>query len=375
MPDRDLSGSTRTDPTPQVIDEVGRECWNRFVALTPHFALTQSYEWGEFKQSLGWKVIRVAIERQGNIVACAQALIRSTPFRLATIAYVPRGPLVDWPDTATATALLNGLHVQIRKHRAAFLKIEPPLSYDAETDESLQPFGFIASPHTIQPRCTMTLDLDGSLDELMGGFRKRTRYGIRFAKRRGVVVREGNQRDQATFYRLLQETAEREGFAIHTRDYYERLWRVFGDNDAALLIAYRGAEPVAGAIAIAFGDRAAYLYGASSGLHRESMPGYLLQWELIRWAKKKGCHTYDLWGIPAAVGRYTSKGEEPTDLERTDGLWGPYRFKRGFGQRVIYYQGAYDYVYSPLRYKAIDAAASWSGSWNRWARWAERLAG
>jgi lipid II:glycine glycyltransferase (peptidoglycan interpeptide bridge formation enzyme) len=78
------------------------------------------------------------------------------------------------------------------------------------------------------------------------------------------------------------------------------------------------------------------------------MPNYLLQWEAIRWAKSQGCTEYDLWGVP---------DEDMDTLEanftlRSDGLWGVYRFKRGFGGELKRSVGSWDRVYNPLLYRA-----------------------
>jgi lipid II:glycine glycyltransferase (peptidoglycan interpeptide bridge formation enzyme) len=67
----------------------------------------------------------------------------------------------------------------------------------------------------------------------------------------------------------------------------------------------------------------------------------------MRWAKSLGCTTYDLWGVP-------DEDEETLEAEftqRRDGLWGVYRFKRGFGGRLVRSVGAWDQVYAPLRYR------------------------
>ena len=106
-------------------------------------------------------------------------------------------------------------------------------------------------------------------------------------------------------------------------------------------------EPIAGLMVFRRGEKAYYFYGASSNQHRNLMATYLIQWEAIRWAKGQGCTSYDLWGIPEA---------DPATLEaefqqRQDGLWGVYRFKRGFGGQVIQTIGAYDYGYNRLLYR------------------------
>ena len=111
-----------------------------------------------------------------------------------------------------------------------------------------------------------------------------------------------------------------------------------------MLAELRG-QPVAGLIVLAHGTTAYYLFGASSNVHREKMPTYLLQWEAIRWAKSCGCQDYDLWGIPDAdeetlEAKFAAHGQDSL------GLWGVYRFKRGFGGRVTRAVGAFDFVYN-----------------------------
>jgi len=77
------------------------------------------------------------------------------------------------------------------------------------------------------------------------------------------------------------------------------------------------------------------------------MPTYPLQWEAMRWAKRRGCKVYDMWGVPD----FPEPTLEENFLERSDGLWGVYRFKRGFGGKVRRTIGAWDRVYQPFLYK------------------------
>ena len=65
----------------------------------------------------------------------------------------------------------------------------------------------------------------------------------------------------------------------------------------------------------------------------------------IRWAKARACRTYDLWGIPDA----DEETLEAQFTERSDGLWGVYRFKRGFGT-VQRFAGPWDRVYRQIPY-------------------------
>jgi lipid II:glycine glycyltransferase (peptidoglycan interpeptide bridge formation enzyme) len=143
---------------------------------------------------------------------------------------------------------------------------------------------------------------------------------------------------------MYAETAARDGFLIRPEAYYLDVWQVFmALGQAELLLASVAGEIVSGLILFYFGSRAWYMYGASTGAHRQLMPNHLLQWRAIERAKARGCTQYDMWGAP--------------DLfAETDKMWGVYRFKSGFGGQVLQGLGAFDYPARPSLYWAFTAA-------------------
>lgn len=329
------------------LTDSGREAWNTFAAQEPFFAIIQSWEWGEFKERLGWRVVRLAIEEKGEILAGAQMLIKPIPYGLASIVYVPRGPLGDWQDKAMMSRLLTELVRVARQHRAIFLRIEPAHPNNPAAHQFLRCRGFQPNRYTNQPRATIILDLTQDLDDILKQMSKKTRQYIRRAAREGVTVRVGGCKDLSAFYDLMQITGQRGEFSPRIRDYYEYEWQTFDSNgQAVLLLAYYQDQLLAGRMAFCFGNRAAEFHAGSSDEHTGLRPNYLLAWEAIKWAKAQGCRTYDLWGIPDEVGQDVYEGKDLPQEERSDGLWGVYRFKRGFGKNVIYYVGAYDYIFS-----------------------------
>ncbi len=325
--------------------------------------LLQSWAWGELKSRFGWSAQRVCVGE-----AAAQILFRRLPLGF-TLAYVPQGPLIDWADLTQCRALFAILHAEAQKRRAIFLKVEPNLwspalnldssqtkartpnfSLDSEQAKAASNFliqaGFI-SADTIQPRTTLVVDLSGDEDTILGAMKQKTRYNIRLAEKKGVTVRQGSAADVGTFYKLALVTAQRDGFGVHSLDYYQAAYDLFAPDRCALLIAEFEGEPLAALLAFCQGQEAYYFYGASANEQRHLMATYLIQWAAIHWAKNRGCTRYDLWGIPDA---------DPATLEaefeqRQDGLWGVYRFKRGFGGQWLQSIGAYDYVYNPLLYQ------------------------
>jgi peptidoglycan pentaglycine glycine transferase (the first glycine) len=324
--------------------------WDELVGAAPAGHVLQSWAWGELKARFGWCVRRVAWGSQG-----AQVLFRSLPGGLGSIAYVPKGPLADLEDEAGFQALLDAIRPLARQQRAVCLKIEPNREDDPALAGRLRALSFRPSPQTVQPRRTSVVDLTADPETWLTGMKQKTRYNIRLAKRRGVSVRPGDESDLPAFYRLMEITADRDDFGIHSQAYYEAAYRLFvPSGQGRLLVAEHEDKLLAGLVVLALGDTAIYMAGASSNEERQRMPTYLLQWEAMLWAREQGCRAYDLWGVP---------DEEEATLEaeftqRSDGLWGVYRFKRGFGGRLVRTVGAWDLVYAPLRYRLYTSAVA-----------------
>jgi len=355
------------------VTETARANWNNFISCWPDFELLQSYEWGEFKQALGWKVIRLAVERGKQWVAGTQMLIKPLPLGLASIAYIPRGPLLNWEDTAAAQTLLSALHTIARRHRAISLKIEPPLHYSPVASQRLQAFGFRRSPFNNQPQCSMLIDLTPDDDALLTNMHKTTRYNIRYSARQGVVVREAEASDLDTFYQMLQLTAQRSGFPARSREYYFQEWNTLAPgNYLKLYLALHQDQVLATRMSAVFGNHAATLHSGDFNTHNKLKPNELLMWHSLQWAKSRGCTNYDVWGIPDQVGAHLYQGQ-PLPQEQKGGLWGVYHFKSGFGGDVIYYVGAFDYVYSRPLYWLMNTAMTRLGSLEKLARVEELL--
>ena len=286
-----------------------------------------------------------------HITAGALVLFRSLPLRLGTLAYIPKGPLLDFDDDETTSELLQGLDRLLKRRRSILLKIEPDRADDAAFADQLARIGFRPSPQTIQPPRTIVIDIARSDDEILAAMHQKTRYNIRLAAKKDVIVREAQASDLPAFNALMQATGERDGFFVHSAEYYEAVFRLFvPTGQAKLFVATYQEQIIAGIFVFAQGDRAWYFYGASGEAERQRMPNHALQWAGIQWAKSLGCREYDLWGVPDE----DEATLEAQYLERHDDLWGVYRFKRGFGGKLVRFAGAFDRVYDPLLYKAYE---------------------
>jgi lipid II:glycine glycyltransferase (peptidoglycan interpeptide bridge formation enzyme) len=350
--------------------------WNHFLQGHPHAHLLQTGEWGELKADFGWKAVRIIQGEHG-----AQILFRKLPWGF-TIGYIPK-PVISDQLPVTRDPFWSEVDEVCRKRRAIFLKIEPdvwepndssrwalnsdPKSGDpstpfvppvltcvsrtvrarrCETAGSGQHFGLHKSPHNIQPPRTIIVDISCAEDMILARMKQKTRYNIRLAEKKGVTVRAWD--DIPEFHKMLFVTGERDGFGVHSLDYYQLVYDLMHPSGMCeILLAEFEGKPLASLLVARQGDRAYYLYGASTDEERNRMPTYLLQWEALKWAKSHGCKSYDLWGVPDE-----DEGTLEANFEkRQDGLWGVYRFKRGFGGELKRAAQALDRIYKPLLYQ------------------------
>ncbi len=321
--------------------------WDAFLNRHAEAHVLQSSMWGRLKAGFGWSVERVQVGDAG-----AQVLFRRLPLGLS-IGYLPKGPVgKDWGG------LWQALDEICQRRRAVFLKVEPD-AWEGEFDPAgAQNNGFqIAQP--IQPRRTIVIDLHGSEEDWLARMKQKTRYNIRLAAKKDVTVRPSN--DLAGFSRLMQTTGARDGFGVHSEAYYREAYQLFYPSGACeLLTAEFEGQSLAMLMVFMQGSRAWYFYGASSDCERNRMPAYLLQWEAMRLAAARGCVEYDLWGVPDADADALEEGFS----QREDGLWGVYRFKRGFGGELKRSAGAWEKVYNPALYRLYQLYTRRAGGEN-----------
>ena len=333
---------------PTIIDN--QETWNTALGTLDSGHLLQSWQWGELKSQYGWDPLRILWhDGTQTPIAAAQLLFRTSAGSL-TIAYCPRGPILDWENPDLYRQVLSDLADHASQHGAIFIKMDPEISIDNDPEllgenitnsllESWQHLGWHVSQEQIQFRNTFILNLEADEETLLANMKQKTRYNVRLSARRGVVIRRGGLEDLDMLYQMYAETSIRDGFVIRDPAYYRDAWGSFIQSGVAQpLIAEVENDPVAAIIIYRFGKTAYYLYGMSRALHRDKMPNHLLQWEAIRWAKEAGCLVYDFWGAPDRI-------------DPGDPMYGVYRFKEGFGAQFTQTVGAWDFPIKLLKYR------------------------
>lgn len=212
--------------------------------------------------------------------------------------------------------------------------------------------GCVLSPKTTFTPYNLLLDLTLSEEDLLKNMHPKQRYNIRYAEKKGVVVKEeSGPKAFDIFYDLVMKTADRQGFYIHPRDYYKKLWEILGlAGIAHILVGYFNGEPLASWMFFAYDGVLYYPYGGSSPKHSNLQASTLIGWKGMLLGKSLGCRTMDLWGAC----------EDPDD--KSDPEWGFTRFKEKFGAKHVKYISSYDLVLNTIMYETFNVANK--------ARWA-----
>ena len=290
----------------------------------------QSWQWGEFRKSLGLPLLRFGIYENDKLVTAFQLTLHKIPFTNFNVGYLPKGP---FPDKKLKTAL----EIIGKKHNCAFIKIEPDIEASSVKGQGLSIDNkFKTSPKPLFTKYNFVLDLTPSLDELLKNMHQTTRYNIRLAEKKGVKV-EIREDDEAfnIYLDLYFETTKRQNYHGHNREYHAQVWETLKkEKTAKIAIAFFESEPLTAWMLLNFKDTLYYPYGGSLPKHRELMHSNLVAWEAIKYGKKLNLKYFDMWG---ALG---------PNADPKDPWYGFHRFKQGYGARHVEYLGTFDLIFN-----------------------------
>lgn len=359
------------------VDVIKREDYLSFIAGHPLGNFMQYPSWAEVKTE--WKHDLLGWFEGTRLVGCALVLYRKMPYLNQYLAYIPRGPLIEW-DNPDLAAWFKPLFAFLKRRHAFGLKIEPPvvaakwctpkikdflktvrdqdlhgkqlrdlppdIEY-SETEKIKQQLLAMGWRYTagnggftaVQPQYVFRLPLKGrTLEEIFKGFHTNWQRNVKKADRLGVKVRVGTEQDLPAFYKILELTSARDRFKVRGFSYFQEMYRALSAEDPnriRLYLAEDDEEVLAATLAVYVNGQTWYLYGASSNEKREKAPNHALQWRMIQDAYALGAHTYDFRGIS-------------NTLDESDHLFGLLRFKLGFGGEACELIGEWDYPLQPL---------------------------
>jgi lipid II:glycine glycyltransferase (peptidoglycan interpeptide bridge formation enzyme) len=313
----------------------------------------QSDYWANFQRSLGREVIEIY---DGGFFR--QLLeFHALPW-VRGYFFVPRGPIIAQVKGGERDFKLAnkemiekrflGCMEAAKKDRVAWIRIEPQdvltLKFIKKLARS-NSWQVVKSKKNHQPPQTLMLELNKNQEELLARMKSKTRYNIRLAKKKGVEIQVAPREDaeaEGHFWRLSQETAQRNSITLHSRDYYQKMLETIPGGKLKLYLAYYQNKVIAAGLVSFYGGVATYLHGASDHHYRNLMAPYLLQWQAILDARTQNFSRYDFGGVRMTVRGEAEKG----------GWEGITRFKNGFcpQARTTDFPGCYDLILNKRTY-------------------------
>lgn len=306
--------------------------WEDFFLDAEEKTFLQSWNWGEFQKEMGNKIWRFGVFENEKIVLIA--LVTRIKAKRGTFLLIQHGPTFKLNNILALEKLIFKIKEIGKKEKAVFLRLNPLFLRNKENEDYFKKLGFIYSPILENAyESTLKLSLSLSEEDLLKNMRKTTRYLIRQGlKNKDIVIEKSQNKDALSEYIILNENVgKRQGFVPFSFDYIKKEFQVFlKDNQALLFLGKYNNKVAAGAIVIFWNNLAFYHQAASDDKFSKLSIPYLIQWEAIKEAKKRGCLFYDFWG-------YVDPKENPKHP------WaGPTLFKLGYNGKPFLYLKSFD---------------------------------
>lgn len=314
--------------------------WENFLSkYTGFFPLFQTWQWGDVQKSLGFEIKRIGLFDDKKLVGIA--LIVEIHAKRGKYFHVRQGPVVASLDKSYWEFFIKEIISLARSLDMDFVRVSPLQS----KEEALTfPSPTIAAPiHNMDAEVCWVLDITPSPEDILKAMRKSHRYLVKKAQTMPITIRRStNAKDIERFLPLYKELAKKKHFVAH-KGLVEEL-SVFGqENMSELFLAEYEGKIICGALIDYVGNMAIYRHSASDEAYRNVPAMYLLQWEVILEAKKRGKKLYNFWGIAS-------------NEHKNHPWYGLTLFKTGFGGEKKEFMHARDIILSPryLKTFAID---------------------
>jgi len=315
-----------------------KNIWEDFLLGCEEKTFLQSWNWGEFNKMMGRKIWRLGIFKDDESVSVA--LIIKNVAKRGTYLNIPHGPAAKkgfGEKKEILSILLDELKKIGKKEKADFIRIGPIWERNEDNEKAFKDNGFKKAPMHENTEASWKLDITPSEEDLLKNMRKTTRYLIRQAQKdRDIeIFQRWDISDVEIFNQIHQEVVRVQKFIPFSLEYFKKEFSVFQADDKIRIFFAKYRGEIAAVSYVIFWSNIGFYHHAAllPGYHKLPL-SYLLQWEAIKEAKKRGCVLYDFWG-------FVDPEKQPKHP------WaGPTLFKMGFGGKSYEYVKTQDYSLS-----------------------------
>ncbi|MBD3311737.1 MAG: peptidoglycan bridge formation glycyltransferase FemA/FemB family protein [Candidatus Magasanikbacteria bacterium] len=305
----------------KIIEILDKKMWENFVLEQENTLFVQSWKYGEFYKKINERYWIFGIFDDNKLVG--GSLVLSTHAKRGNYLYLPYGPIMSKKINAEYLKKFSKFLRQFAmKNKFDFVRLSPFIDDTEKNREIFKNAGFKKSPIHALAENTWLLDLNKTEEELLADMKKNHRNLVNRCLKKDVkIVKTKDPKELKDFNRIHDETAKRHNFHRFPDDYVENEFKIFAGNDQALLIkAYLpSGELDSAAIFIYYGNMSAYRHSGSLNLDKKLPTSYLIQWEAIQEALKRGIKIHNFWGVA------------PDNAGKKHPFRGITHFKKGFG--------------------------------------------
>jgi lipid II:glycine glycyltransferase (peptidoglycan interpeptide bridge formation enzyme) len=321
----------------EIKEIVEKNIWENFLLQCKEKTFLDSWNWQNFNEKMARKSWRFGIYNGNNLISIF--LVSKIGAKRSTFLFIPHGPVIlenillnEKKDILKI--ILQNLKKLASKERASFIRISPIWERTKENQEVFKELGFRLAPIHMHPEVTWELDISLSVDNILKNMRKTTRYLIRQAEKNNdiEIIKSERLDDLKYFNHIYKETGKRQKFVVYKEEYIKNEFLTFlRDKEICLFLGKYKGEVAVTAIFVFWQNGCFYHHSGSLPEYNKFPVSYLLQWEAIKEAKRRGCNVYNFWGI----------------ADRPNHPWaGLSLFKMGFGGEKREYVKTQDYIIS-----------------------------
>ena len=316
-----------------------REKWDSFIKSHEESNFLQSWDFYEFHESRGKRIVRRAAVDDDEKILAAYAGVVETAKR-GTYLAIAGGPIMDYKDKSLVKAIFADIKEVGESEKCVFVRVRPQLPLSDKSLDLMKKMGLKKAPMYLSVEYAGILDLNKTTEEILAGASQGFRRKLRKAEKAGIEVETSSDPEIVkTFYELEVKHAARQGFVAFSEDFLKKQFAAFAKNNEVLMYTAKlDGEILAQNFMIFYGPEASYHYGVSSDLGTKYSAAPLLHMQAMEEARKRGCIRYNLWGIVGLE-------------EKSHRFYGVSEFKRSFGCEELKYTPAHDMILKPTKYQ------------------------
>jgi FemAB-related protein (PEP-CTERM system-associated) len=257
--------------------------WNEFVHASPRASFYHRAEWRSINERCFGHATAYLGAFEGDRMVGVLPLVHLKSVLFGSVACSM--PFVNYGGPAGESddieeALIEAASAIAAEWRADYLEMRSQRHLGDQ---------YPCSDHKV----SMTIALDPDPEVVMGQFKREQRKEIRRAEKRGFVTKFGGELVDV-FYQVLTESWHELGTPIFDLTYLRAILTAFPDTTRVCMVYDADGAPAAGALIAIHNGTVEGMWLGMRREHRQDLVGYVLYWELIKYACEAGAQTFHL---------------------------------------------------------------------------------